>query len=416
MAVMYLLAVFTSGSCADGSELSVATVSDSAGVRVVTNSVRSIEEASAWSLSSVPTVDIGSGVNPDVSLLRVTSVASLVPDRVVIGMTSPPRVVVVGVDGDLMVELGGEGDGPGEFMGVGSVVPLGADSVAVWDPERRRVSVFGTDGRLLREVDLRDLAPLSWVAAPSMLVPSARTYLLPFGRSAWVLFGVGMLGPGTGVRRVGVPSYRISATGEELAAFGSFPGESTFLSDQTGVAPYPLGADTYGSTTDDALFVGTADAPELRRYSTEGALEQIVRWPARDREVGGDRLDAWSEFVAAFLEPMSPSDRADIQGILDLMPEPEVLPAYTGLVTTDSGEVWVGEYHPGQLTLGIAFMGRLRVPERRWLILGADGGVIATVRTPLGFRPMTVRGGRVWGVATDELDVEAVRAYDIVRG
>ncbi len=170
-------------------------------------------------------------------------------------------------------------------MGVGSVVSLGGDSVAVWDPERRRVSVFRTDSRLLREVDLRELASLPWIAAPSMLERSARTYLLPSGPGAWVLFGVGMLGPGDGVRRVAVPSYRLSASGGELVALGSFPGESTFLNDQTGAAPYPLGPDNYGATTTEALVVGTAEAAEVRWYSAMGALTQIGRWAGQATRV-----------------------------------------------------------------------------------------------------------------------------------
>ena len=68
--------------------------------------------------------------------------------------------------------------------------------------------------------------------------------------------------------------------------------------------------------------------------------------------------------------------------------------------------MWVGEYHPGQLELGSAYMGRMRVPERRWLAKSAR---------PTGFRPFTVEDGKVWGVHTDDLDVESVRAYEIVR-
>lgn len=80
-------------------------------------------------------------------------------------------------DGALQGVLGRPGGGPGEFASVGSVVPLGADSVAVWDPDRRRVSVYHTGGRLQREMDLRDIAPLSTRAAPSMDVASGMTRL-----------------------------------------------------------------------------------------------------------------------------------------------------------------------------------------------------------------------------------------------
>jgi len=65
--------------------------------------------------------------------------------------------------------------------------------------------------------------------------------------------------------------------------------------------------------------------------------------------------------------------------------------------------------------MGVAFMGRMRLPERRWLVFGPDGAVRAEVRTPDGFRPLAIRSDRVWGIYTDDFDVESVRAYGIRR-
>jgi len=58
----------------------------------------------------------------------------------------------------------------------------------------------------------------------------------------------------------------------------------------------------------------------------------------------------------------------------------------------------------------------MRVPERSWLVFGEDGSLKARVHTPTGFRAFAVRDGLVWGVSTDELDVESVVAYELVQG
>ncbi len=108
---------------------------------------------------------------------------------------------------------------------------------------------------------------------------------------------------------------------------------------------------------------------------------------------------------------------------MEALPHPERFPAYEGLVATAAGELLVGDYAGplGVLPLRRADHGpealrpRLRVPARRWLVFDAGGVLTATLRTPEGFEPYAVRDGRVWGVYSDESDVESVRAYGLGR-
>jgi hypothetical protein len=409
-----------SSACADrAAGPGAATVVDSAGVTIVTNVPGSIEAAETWSLAEEPAVDIGSGVDPDVALFRVTAVVPLDRGRVAVATNSPPQVLVLEPDGTVGSTLGREGDGPGEFASIASVVRLGADppavadSLGVWDDVRRRISVFTEDGRYVRDVDLSGLAPLTPIAAPNVLVPAGWTYLLPSSAGSLVLFVVGLFGPGEGVRRVEIPSYRVNGDGEELGRLGPFPGSETFMSSQTGMAPYPFGAETHGATSGDALVVGTAESPELRLYGPSGALERIVRWPDHDRTVGGRLLSDWNDFVDGWLTPMPATERATFRGILEHMGLPERFPAYDGLVTADTGETWVGAY-AGQLTMPATPL-NVRVPARRWLVFDGDGILAAGVDTPEGFEPHALREDRVWGVFKDELDVESVRAYEVVK-
>src|SRR5690606_37843759 len=144
------------------------TVTDSAGVQVVTNQPGSIEAAQAWRLSAQPAVEIGAGASPDAPLYRVAAVVPLPGGRVAIGTQTPPQVLVFAPDATLAATLRWQRDGPGDFHGVASGVPLGADSLAVWGDRRRRVSVVTMDGGLQREVDLSARAPLSPIAAATM--------------------------------------------------------------------------------------------------------------------------------------------------------------------------------------------------------------------------------------------------------
>lgn len=409
------LAAILSTACSDGVPPLAMKLDDSAGVRIITNLPGSIEAARAWSLSPEPVVEIGGGADPDVPLYRVSTVVPLDGGRVAVGAERPPQVRVFGSDGILATTLGREGEGPGEFSGVQSVVPLGGDSLAVWDGNRRRLSVFSADGRLLREVDLSELVPLSPVAAASLDGVTALTYLLPSASGSLVLFSVGMTGPGVGVRRVEVPSYRIRTDGDPVATYGPFPGEETFYfgAGEGGTFPYPFSADTYGATAGDALVVGTAESPELRLYDSTGGLDRIVRWPDHDRALGGPFLTDWNAFVEGWLDERSPGEATVLRHMWDRVPLRDRFPAYDGLVAADAGEIWVGAY-AGEHS-SIYPPRNLPPPARRWLVFDADGALTATVGTPAGFQPHAVRDGHVWGVFMDELEVESVRAYEVLE-
>jgi hypothetical protein len=393
------------------------TEADSAGVRIVTNLPGSIEAAEEWSLSPAAVSEIGGGADPDVALFQVTAVVPLDDGRVAVATNSPPRALVFELDGTLTATLGQAGRGPGEFSSVASVVPLGADSLAVWDDSRRRMSVFTLAGNYVRDVDLSDLALMTPLASGNTFELAAWTYLLPATSGSLVLFEVGVWGvPGQGVRRLEVPSYRISAAGEELASLGPFPGEELFDfgPGQGGVVPYAFGADTHAVTAGDALVVGIAEAPELRRYAPTGELEGIVRWPDEERTVEGPFVADWTDFMESWLAPMAPEERDMFRALMVDIPRPERFPAYDDVVAADMGEIWVGAY-AGEHTMMYPTR-NARVPARRWLVFDADGALVASVETREGFQPHAVREGRVWGVFRDELDVESVRAYEIARG
>ena len=384
------------------------TISDSAAVQIVRHGPQSVESAARWSLDGVLS-EVGAGSSPEIPLYRVSAVLPLA-NGVAIGTESPPTVLIV--QGDTLAgRLGGAGDGPGEFQRVGSVVALTGDTLAVWDPDRRRVAFFTPDGELVRELDLSGIAHLSPRAAPSSGTTASFTRLLPSTYRTLVLFMEGAFGPGEGVRRVEAPSYRVTLTGDTVARFGPFPGRSSYVGPETGLMPYPLGPSTSATVAGGALVVGTAESPEIRVYSPDGDLARIIRWEEGDRSVAGPPVERWETFVDGWLNEMDSVQRERMREMLDAIPRPERLPAYDGLVGGESGEIWVGEYVGPIEVPGLPF--RERVPQRQWMVFDSGGVLTATVETPAGFQPHALRRGEVWGVFTNELDVESVRGYAI---
>lgn len=410
------MVAFVVSACSEAAEPAVA-VTDSAGVEIVTNLDGSMESADRWTLSVEPAVSIGAGTDPEVALYRVTAVAALPAGGVVVGMNTPPQALVFERGGRLVARLGRQGQGPGEFSSVGSVVPLTDDSVAVWDPDRRRISVFTIAGDFVREVDLSELAPVSTRAAPDTRSNSGITHLLRSTPGTLVVFGEGATSsdPERGINRATLPAFRVSGAGEEIASFGSIPGMEWHHGGPAGALPLPFGARTYGATAGDMFVVGTAEATEVRVFGPEGDLTRIVRWPDADRVVGGEYLSRWS----AMVDSAPPS----IRQLVEAMPRREQYPAFEGMVTSELGNLWIGEYAGpvGIWPLRRADHGpemlqpQLRTPSRRWLVFTSDGVLEARVQTPEGFEPYSVDGDHVWGVYSDSLGVESIRAYAITR-
>lgn len=406
--VLGLLSSIPAASCGGGSPSTV-VVADSAGIAVVTNTAGSLDARDVWTISSSPIFEVGGGVEPEVPLYRVSDLLPLDGGRVAVATTVPPRVLVFDATGSLAATLGREGEGPGEFVIVGSIVALGPDSIAVWDPDRRRLSVFTESGALVREVDLSGVAPPSARAAPNTRAVSGFTHVLPSLPGSLILFGEAVLGPGGEgvVTRREMPAYRIGTDGEVLASLGPFPGMQT----SPGM-PAPFGARTHAASSSSLFAVGTSEATEYEVYGTNGALARIVRWPDHDRGVGGEHLSRWTEMVEA---------DSTMGEFIRAAPRAHRFPAYDDLLATDRGEVLVAAY-PGPL--GLVPLRRAdpapeslkpirRMPARPWLVFDSEGALIATLTTPEGFEPYALRAGILWGVYMDELDVESVRAYEV---
>jgi hypothetical protein len=383
------------------------SVVDSAGIEIVTNTPAGMEMTEAWSLSGKPVIAIGAGAAPKTPLFHVAAVTPLSDGRVGVGTNTPPRALVFDSAGTLVAALGGAGEGPGEFGSVASIVPLAADSLGVWDADRRRLSVFTGDGVFARDVDLTGLAP---GRSPNVLVPGGTSALLATGDGDLVLFGIGIFDQERGVKRPKSPTYRITSGGEQLAQLGSFPGMATYLG-PAGGAFVPFGAMSCGSAGGGKVVIGTADETELLVYGAPGSLERIVRWPDHDRTVGGPFLARWSQLLDKWLQTQAPVQRDRLREYANRLPKAKQFPAYEGVIVADDGTIWVGEY-PGPVGAGMARQ-LIRTPSRHWQVFGPDGAAVAAIPMPEGFQPSAVHDGLVWGVHTDEMDVESVRAYQI---
>lgn len=369
---------------------------DSSGVEIVTN-LTALDSLPVMGTSSPPTLAIRPDEDDAAILYRVSDVARGSDGSILVGSRGAFQVYVFAPDGTLDQTLGREGDGPGEFQAIESILLLPPDSVAVYDAGLKRLTVFGSNGAAARTVDVSSVLPArGW----------SRMHPLPDGFALAVGSG---LAPRSepGPYRGEAYSFRVTMEGDSAASYGPFPGLAAVRTDQL-MGPLPFGGTMHSATRGDRLIIGTADGPQVQEYRPDGALVRVIRWPDRDRRVTSDDMSA---FVESLVEGVPEERRASSREMFEAMPHAPEEPAYHNLLVSDHGDLWVGDY-PGPA----AVTSQAPMPARRWLVIDANGVTTHVVETPHGFRPMRVHDDRLLGVHTDELGVESVLEYRFGSG
>ena len=190
-----------------------------------------------------------------------------------------------------------------------------------------------------------------------------------------------------------------------MGSFGDFPGAEVFVDQMAGMILF--GANSYATVVGEELVVGTGKEPELRFYANDASLRRIVRWPDHDRRVTEERVE---QYLVAAEAALPEAARPQARAMLARIPQSDSEPAYENILSAPDGELWVGEYRGPEMALPGA-----RSPVREWMVLD-DGGVLqARVSTPLGFQPLYVGQKEVIGVFVDEVGVESIQAYEVIR-
>jgi hypothetical protein len=350
-----------------------------------------------WKLADDPSFLVLSDETGGINIFRVASVRPLLDGRVAVANDGTKEVLIFDEAGELLHQLGGAGDGPGEFRSISSLLALPSASVGVYDQTHRRFSTFDSSGNLVEEKTIEPGLPGAFSSALHPLSDGHFVFSTSMGFP---------IDPFQGIVRAESEFLLLDSDMTVLGSYGAFPGNEVFNSD-VGAGLLLFGKRTHVETSGDQLIVGTGEAAELRVFSPSRILIKILRWPDTDRSVTPEAIERFIEAgLAEMPEAQHPAARAMAAGI----PSAEVQPPFESIIADDEGWLWVGGYRGPEMVIP----GR-QPPERPWLIFDPEGFLRARVLTPLGFEPYAVEGGRMYGVFLDELGVESVKAYSIIR-
>jgi hypothetical protein len=389
------LALCAITACVTGDGGESATVTDSAGIRIVTSHARQWKSGGGWRLSERPILEIGTEGDSLYELGNIIGLARLSEGSVVIAMRRPHMVRMYDSTGRYVRNIGRVGQGPGEYEQPQTLIPMAGDSILI--PDLGPSSVFSRAGG---------------IGVPVSLSPVERNVgeLARFPPVPDFVFGDGSIGSSIEVYNfrprtapagvIGSDStevLRFSRDGKLLNSFGVF---DAYASTCDGQSCYMQIAGLFRefAAGPDRLFTGDGATFEIRAFELGGRLVQIVRLARPGIPFTADSVDKRLERVIA----RDPARAVEMRNLYRKSGHRDTLPHFSELIAGSDGTLWVGEY-------------ATNFEPTRWQIFDRDGFWLGTIDLPPRFVLDKVYADAVLGRARDEFDVEQVRLYRLVK-
>ena len=365
---------------------------DSAGIRIVENSLAAMDSAPEWVLSSEPTFKIGSLDGPEPFQFFGVHGALLRDGVVWVLDYGSSELRAFSLDGSHVRTVGREGEGPGEFSSASALASLGPDTLVVWDGAQRRISFFDDSGSFLRSVTIG-----SDLRSPD--------FISPLDDGSFVFSDLRVTFPSMNeVEAMPIHVFRFDPEGILTDSLGVFPWAwMKRVENPLDFAPISFTSMTFFSGDRETLWVGTGEELEIQERAPDGTLVRVVRWEAPDRTIRQEDVD---EMYAQQLADASSEDaRQRIQQRQSQVPSAEKFPALADLEVDRVGRLWVKEFQASRAE-----------DVGRWMVFDRDGAIMARVSVRTGFWPMEFGEDYVLGFIRGEYDEEYVVIYDILAG
>jgi hypothetical protein len=382
--------------CGDSPLPSAFSVRDSSGVQISESFRPAWGEGRGWCIGSEPLLRLGVvDGNAAYQFDGITGMARLEDGTIVVADAGSQEVRFFGPGGETKAAVGGEGEGPGEFLGLSGLGRGPSGRVWAYDFSLRRITWLDAAGEV---VGMATLAP-----EPPILNPvgplSDGTFVL---KQLWGAVAVAQADE-QGFRRDPVAFVRFDGDGVLLDTLGLFPGREVVLTEEGGrgvMSTPPFARNAVGTVLGGEVVVGIQDTFELIRYSPDGSMVGRVRIPNRNLSITAADLDA---YIAGRLSTVAEDRRPGLRHELESMPTPSSKPAFGGLLGDELGDLWVAEWvlYPD-------------VP-RVWTVLDSRGAWLGEVEIPGRFFPNAIGDDWILGVEWDDLDVEYVALYPLEK-
>ena len=322
-----------------------------------------------------------------VDLSYVTAIATDSRGRVYVGDRFIKSVVVLDDSGRFVRHVGRQGAGPGEFSFVQDLDILPGDSLAVYDIEHGRLTVFDPDSFAVARTLLLGSS------VPALGRPPFRVLLFPVQRRIVAIY-LPPFRPGQDPRQ----DYRqrqvvhVLNWGGELVqqAVLELPGPQQLVrrsSGAVGIALFPFGETArIAAGPGGLLYYGRGDSLDIRMFDLSGTqVGRYTRQHQSPRITEDDLRWASTRVSEMFRETLREA-------------APQRWPAFRQFAVDDAGRMWIGLETP-------------RGHPTMWRVVERQGRDVCQGALPEDLEVKLVRADRLYGVLPDALDVPRIVVY-----
>jgi hypothetical protein len=388
---MAILSVTAGCDAAPGGQPSH-TVRDSAGIQIVESVAPAWEEGEGWRVEREPMLTIGVLDGPEeYQLFRAASPLRTSRGEIVVANTGSFELRYYHLNGTYLRAVGRKGGGPGEFAMMGRIWRLGPDSLVLFDFGNNRLSVHGIDGSFGRTMRLEQVGaiplPMGVFADGSIL---AYWHLVSDGPTA------------DGLQRTPRMYAIWDADGAFVDSIARLPGSEAYavsVGAGTSVSTgRPFGRSPVVIARGERWYYGSSDRYEIEVRAMDGTLERLIRRPVPNRPVTEHLIEERERRLR---------ERRAARGVttptpFDDIAYPADMPAYEDVRLDAGGSLWVAYY-------------RLEDEPVRWAVFDPEGRWLGDVETPSNGRVWDIGHDYLLGVWQDDLAVQQVRMYRIVK-
>lgn len=349
-----------------------------------------------WRLADAPMFDVGADAGGEVELLdEVTSAVRLSNGDIVIASGGDHSIRIFSDRGTLVRQIGREGQGPGEFSNAPWVGRYGTDSLLAWDSGSRRISVFTSQGVLVRDWEVTGLG-----LTPNAVGLFADGSLIV--ERGFLTSGLSALPPG--LRRDSADFYIIASDSSSPRPFVRVLGPERYVSTSGGkltISPAPFGRATLVAIGAELAAVGDNEGQGITLFERNGQLRRRFEIVSVAASLSEDDIESYRQQRADAVT--SPEFQAELRAMLEEVPFPETTPLFTRLKFGADEQLWV--------ELGAA----PKASHSQWIIVDSLGSCVASLLLPADDRLLDV--GSKWALilARGALGVEHVQLYEIEK-
>jgi len=397
----YLFCLISLGplaACSADEGSSTAAVRDSAGVRIVENTDFAWPNGQGWRLSDAPLLDIGVLEGDSMyQLYQVAGALKLDDGRVVVANAGSFELRFYDASGIFLNAVGRQGGGPGEFGGILWLQSYPGDSLIVYDWRNRRISFFDDEGNFGRSFQMKFLAkgggfPIyTGVLTDRSLMVAVQEFLMSGEMK-------------TELRRDTVVYLRTKPDGTLTDTLGALPGGEVYTNVDEGRAVAgvrPFGRYPQQVVSGSGFYYGSSDAYEIDYYDVKGRLKRIIRRAQPLTEITAEDIELYKQEQIEDAEQEGASQM--IERLMATVPFPETMPPYSNFAVDVDDNLWVADYRrPGD-------------EQPRWTIFDPAGQMLGVVVAPERFTIQQIGTDFVLGSWADEMDVEHVRLYELIK-